>query len=544
MMLQRSVAFGPVGLALFAVAACSDSSPTGPSSGTLQVTTSTTGQLIDLSGYLISIDGIAGPTVGVNSTVIIPDLAPGAYQVALGNVATNCTVAGSNPRTVLVSGGAAATVGFLVDCAPVTGELPHRVSPAGVRIHGTSSVLVVPARFADGAPEPLSASAIYEQLFGGPDGGPVAASYRLASAGSFNLLGEVTEWVTTSVTIATAMSPGNGFNDYLIEALESVDEDVDFGLFDNDGPDGIPNSGDDDGVVDGGVVILNSERNRYCDGGAGAGPHPHAVTQWRPGGQRYRTQDAAHNGGVIEIGAYTTMSATGCTSSTVGAHVIAHELGHLLFRLPDLYHPLAVSTEPWTVRRWLIGCWELMSAAAWGCGGGTPNFSDSRFATFGAWTRYEIGWVNPAVVPVTLDGSYDLLPPGRGGTVLRVPIRSDEYLLLEYREGGPGDEIVPASGLLIYYIAESRPLTTITGAYRVSLIEADDDNTLIRTQLEGGNRGTASDAFGISRTSFRSGEHSRAVATDGSPLPFRISEITIDPGAGKARVRISPAPLP
>ena len=31
--------------------------------------------------------------------------------------------------------------------------------------------------------------------------------------------------------------------------------DVDFGLFDNDGPDGVPNSGDDDGYVD--IVFIN-----------------------------------------------------------------------------------------------------------------------------------------------------------------------------------------------------------------------------------------------------------------------------------------------
>jgi hypothetical protein len=39
----------------------------------------------------------------------------------------------------------------------------------------------------------------------------------------------------------------------------------DFGHYDNNGPDGVPNSGDDDGIVDGGVVILNSDRNTTCD---------------------------------------------------------------------------------------------------------------------------------------------------------------------------------------------------------------------------------------------------------------------------------------
>jgi M6 family metalloprotease-like protein len=542
--MQRSAALGALSFGLAVIGACSDRTPTGPASGTLQVTTSTTGHDIDPAGYLISIGGVPGPAIGINSSVIIPDLASGAHEVALAGIAGNCTVAGNNPRTVVVGAGASATAAFVIDCQAISPDLAHRVSPAGVRIRGTTRVLVIPARFADGAPEPIPAAAIQAQLFGGPGGGPVTESFRLASAGSFNLEGEVTPWVTTSVKLAALSAPGSAISDYIVDALRSIDPIVDFGLFDNDGPDGIPNSGDDDGVVDGGVIVLNSERNRYCDGGTGLGPHPHAVTPWGISGARFRTEDPAHNGGVIEIGAYTTMAATGCTDETVAAHVIAHELGHLLFRLPDLYHPLALSSEPWTVRRWLVGCWELMSAGAWGCGPGTPNFSDSRFSTFGAWTRSEIGWVSPLVVPVTLDASYDLHPLGRGGTVLRLPIRSDEYLLLEYREGGPGDERIPGNGVLIQHIAESRPLYPASGAYRVSLIEADDDGSLFRTELEGGNRGTLSDAFGGARTSFRSGEHSRAVSVDGAPLPFRISEISIDAAARKARVRVSPVALP
>jgi M6 family metalloprotease-like protein len=532
-------------LGLVFLAACSDGTPTGPSTGTLEITTSTTGQGIDLSGYLVVIDGNPGPVIGVNSSVSIADLRIGSHQVAIGGIPANCGVAGDNPRAVVVTAGAGATAAFHIECQAIGGDPPYRVSPTGVRVHGTTRVLVIPARFADGAPEPVSAAVIREQLFGGPHGGPVAEAYRLASTGSFELLGVVAAWVTTSITLTAASTPGSpAFTDYLVEAIQAADEHIDFGHFDNDGPDGIPNSGDDDGVVDGGVVILNSERNRYCDGGTGTGPHPHAVLNWRPGGARYRTQDPAHNGGVIEIGAYTAMAATGCTSSTVAAHIIAHELGHVFFGLPDLYHQLVFSTEPWTVRRWVLGCWELMSAGTWGCGGGTPNFTDARIATFGAWTRAQIGWVTPAVVPVALDASYDLHPLARGGTVLRVPIRADEYLLIEYRERAAGDDLLPADGVLMYHVAESRPFPAQTGAYRVSLVEADDDNGLVRTHLEGGDRGMPGDAFGLGRTSFRRGEHSRAVATDGSPLPFSISEITIDAGAGKARLRVSPASLP
>src|SRR4029079_9191432 len=104
-------------------------------------------------------------------------------------------------------------------------------------------------------------------------------SFALASGRAFTLRGQVTPWVTTSVTLAdyaAPPSPGQptGLTRYVTDAIRLVDDEVNFGLYDNDGPDGFPNSGDDDGLVDGGIAIFNSETNRYCDGGTGRGPHP------------------------------------------------------------------------------------------------------------------------------------------------------------------------------------------------------------------------------------------------------------------------------
>ncbi len=38
--------------------------------------------------------------------------------------------------------------------------------------------------------------------------------------------------------------------EFIKELLDARDGSVDFGQYDNDGPDGVPNSGDDDGFVD------------------------------------------------------------------------------------------------------------------------------------------------------------------------------------------------------------------------------------------------------------------------------------------------------
>ena len=428
-------------------------------------------------------------------------------------------------------------------------RFPYVVSVNGVRQFGTSRVLVIPARFSDGAPMPLTSAEMQLQLFGGSTGGPMNQAFSLASEGGFTLKGHVTPWVQT--TVPSLMS-GVGIygptlqDDYVIEALSGVENDVDFGLYDNDGPDGRPNSGDDDGVVDGGIAVMNSDLNRYCNGGTGKGPHPFARSVWRMNGLRYKTGDASARGGVVEVGGYTLLSAIGCGGKTVGAHVLTHELGHLLFGLPDIYHVIGgpVGSEVFQQRRWVAGCWELMAGGSWGCGTGAPTL-DYRFNTLGPWPRFVLGWVNPQLVDPTRDLTYDLHPMGRGGTVLRVPIKSDdEYLLIEYREAAPGDGKIPANGVLMFHVSENLPFfpPTLQSPYRMSLIEADDDSAMFRTEVQGGNRGTASDAFGSTRTSFRSGEHSRAKAVDGTPLLFQVTEISVDAAAHRARVRISPAP--
>lgn len=424
---------------------------------------------------------------------------------------------------------------------------PWVVSVQGVRHFGTSRVLVIPARFHDGAPMPITANDLHAQLFGGSSGGPVNQAFSLASGGKFTLKGRVTNWVQT--TVPSAMS-GPGIygptlqDDYVIEAVLGIEGEVDFGLYDNDGPDGMPNSGDDDGVVDGGIVVMNSDLNRYCNNGTGKGPHPFARLQWRMNGLPYKTSDAAARGGVIAIGGYTLLSANGCGGSAAGAHVLAHELGHLLFGLPDIYHVVggAPGSQVWQQRRWVAGCWELMAGGAWGCGTGAPTL-DYRFNTFGPWPRALLGWQTPTQVDPTRDMTYDLSPLGRGGTILRVPIKSDdEYLLIEYRENQPGDGKIPGNGVVMFHVAENLPFfpPNLQSPYRMSLIEADDDSAMFKSELQGGNRGTASDAFGITRNTFRAGQHSRARAVDGTPFPFQITEISVDVSAHRARVRISP----
>ncbi|HEX6967055.1 MAG TPA: hypothetical protein VF166_14780 [Gemmatimonadaceae bacterium] len=109
------------GGAILTIAACGkDNSITGTKTGTLKVTTVSTGQNIDADGYTVSVDN--GPTqpIGASATITINDLGVGSHSVALGGIASNCTV-DKNPQNVGVQAGATAQVTFNVTCTASSG---------------------------------------------------------------------------------------------------------------------------------------------------------------------------------------------------------------------------------------------------------------------------------------------------------------------------------------------------------------------------------------------------------------------------------------
>jgi hypothetical protein len=106
----------------------------GPTTGDLTATTSTTGSNQDPDGYTVSVDGGAGQAIGINGSVTFNGLSAANHSVALTGVASNCTVSGSNPRTVSVPAGGTATTAFSVSCAvipPSTGDLSVAASTTG-----------------------------------------------------------------------------------------------------------------------------------------------------------------------------------------------------------------------------------------------------------------------------------------------------------------------------------------------------------------------------------------------------------------------------
>lgn len=117
-------------------AACGGKDSTGPSdtTGSVRVTTATTGADLDSDGYQIAVDGSSAQSIAINTSVTVSGVATGSHSVTLSGIASNCSVNGSNPRSVTVSAGATASVSFNVSCTALTGSIEVAVDATGVEI--------------------------------------------------------------------------------------------------------------------------------------------------------------------------------------------------------------------------------------------------------------------------------------------------------------------------------------------------------------------------------------------------------------------------
>jgi M6 family metalloprotease-like protein len=305
--------------------------------------------------------------------------------------------------------------------------------------------------------------------------------------------------LTPSGNGVACLHPGfNGtsarFGELLTEVLGKLDDgSVNWGQFDNDGPDELPNSGDDDGFVDfisfiqpevdGACGTSNIWAHRFTIGGV-AGASYTTTTAW-----------AGHAGQFIKVKDYTIQSGQGGNGACTGGQImaigtIAHETGHA-FGLPDLYDTSG-NTEG-------IGEFGIM---------GSGNYSLAYSpAAYDAWSLSELGWVNLDTLKTS--AVITLNPVQTSDTVLYVPIpATDEYLLLENRDSLLSDTAQmnaafgtrkKSPGLLIWHIDQGQvtaggPSNSVNvgSVQGVALEQADGLNEL---RSVGGDRGDAGDTY-------------------------------------------------
>ena len=334
----------------------------------------------------------------------------------------------------------------------------------------TFNVPVIMGSFSDNA-HIISSADFEELLFGAYPTGSMTDYYDEVSYGQFQLTGTVHGPYTAANTQAYYMNGDNGggtdyptnYAGFLYSVLDDADPTVDFGLYDNDGPDGIPNSGDDDGVVDALIMI-------HADGSEATGDTDNfrarfSFLDWH-GAPPYTTDDAAAGGGFILIDQQLRVGGergNGNVNMIQLIGIFCHEFGHAL-GLPDLYDTDESSGG--------LGTWCLMSSSfgACGCAGG-----GARPVHLNAWCKVDLGWIIPTVIEAI---ETVQIPPVETNPVAYKlwddAYQGGRYFLLENRTRTGFDSLIEGEGVMIWHCNEEAAFDNGNDNFRiVDLEEAD-----------------------------------------------------------------------
>ena len=290
--------------------------------------------------------------------------------------------------------------------------------------------------------------------------------YRINSHGRLIVSGRVTsDWLTMPHSYAYYVNGTSGLDfsayprsgqrlaeDAMSAAYSSFGQNLSF--FDNDGPDGIPSSGDDDGYVDAVIVIhpgqgaevapIAQEDNLLWSHEAGI-----AVYQTCPPPSSPNCLPGILLGGVRGF-LYTMNGEYNYGPGDNANGTYCHEFGHTL-GLADLYEFSACGRGVGTG----LGVYSLMAL-----GNYLPlnpaTAQGTRPGNLDPWSRQFLGFEQPTVIAQS--GSYRLPPLSRGGGVLKLwkdGQPGTEYFLVENRIHEGSDEFLPGEGLLIYHVDDT-----------------------------------------------------------------------------------------
>lgn len=225
--------------------------------------------------------------------------------------------------------------------------------------------------------------------------------------------------------IITVTLPGNhpnpgssgSFHQKLVDAITIADPYVDFGSFDVSN-DGTINRSD--------LQVMFLVAGYESATGTSPGVWAH---KWCIGGQEGVSAPI--------LDGYTILGCSGNQYSRFGERhylsgqvydatigIIAHELGHAVFGLPDLYATVGNSAG--------IGNFGLMGAGSWGLEYGEKYGESPVHPT--AWTKTEVGWFN--VTNAVSSNTYSLYSTAHASyNIIKIDILTDasEYFLVENR---------------------------------------------------------------------------------------------------------------
>lgn len=337
----------------------------------------------------------------------------------------------------------AASVLLISGCATFAGP-PLRAQHA----LGVQRLLVLAVSFPD-VPTVPPLGAMKRRMLDGP-----VEYYATQSYGKTQLQGEVRGWYQLPRPLAEyKVSPYNTEVDprrvrRLVEdAFNAADKDVVFDRYDH-------------------VIIVAGVATGPGVGygmiAFSANPGALSVRGLRRGNARMET--IATRGGQRFSGGIVVVAQNAFPGHVV--HDLAHTLGGVVGGrrpIPDLYDTvLQGKVGPYTrenVRELIVkiglfmGPWDVMSRHFVAYQQHPPGMS--------SFTRLRMGWIgSDQVAEVRPDGSRAVtlspLADGKGTLAIKVPGRWGTHYLLENRQTGPGDPVLPVTGLLILHVDESR----------------------------------------------------------------------------------------
>jgi M6 family metalloprotease-like protein len=277
----------------------------------------------------------------------------------------------------------------------------------------------------------------------GPWGtGSINDYYTEISYGYLTLSGNTYGWYTASQSRDYYGDNQKGWGAYPKNTAKLVEEAVDaaelggcnFSQYDNDG----------DGEVESIFIIHSHEGFETSTNANDIQSHKAKISLM--GG-------TARNYDGVTIDTYVCVPELQSTSPLTHVHigVYCHEYGHAL-GLPDLYD---VGTYCTGTTGWGIGAWGLMGFGGWGGDVITP-WSPTHMC---AWSKIQMGWINPSRVTTAVGAPLDLwrLEDNPHCFKIGMDMQHTEYFLMEMRDSAYGfDQSLEKRGVLIYHIDDDQ----------------------------------------------------------------------------------------
>jgi dipeptidyl aminopeptidase/acylaminoacyl peptidase len=117
-------------LSAVAFLGCQGDTVVQPTLGTLKIQIATTGAGPDPNGYTVRVDAGAARAIALDATLTL-DAVAGRHSVGLADFASNCEVAGENPRPTDIPPGDTVGVDFVVRCSSLAGSVVLATSTTG-----------------------------------------------------------------------------------------------------------------------------------------------------------------------------------------------------------------------------------------------------------------------------------------------------------------------------------------------------------------------------------------------------------------------------